>query len=136
MSVASAELRAARRARGDALTGLASGVLSPADLLELASAESGRPLRHIPVRSLLRELGSSEKQSRELIRLLLRIVQAGDANDKPLTVAWVIDRRTNGRRVTALADVLVSSRLVLSNQDDALRPIPSEGWPYALPGRQ
>jgi hypothetical protein len=127
MSAASTGLRVARRVRGEALAGLASGVLSPADLLELAASEDGRALRRILVRTVLRELGCTERRCGQLVELLRRLAKVDDdCSSRSLTLGWLLDRRTSGQRVTAFADVLVSGCL-----SGAPRSAPSTGWPYA-----
>lgn len=132
MVVANAMLRAARRARGEALEGLASGVLAPAELLELASGEDGKALRRIPIRTMLRELGCTGRRCDERMALFRRLakVDAG-RSDRELTIGWLIDRRTNGLRVAALAEVIVPGYL-----SGSLRPPPTSDWPYGTPARR
>jgi hypothetical protein len=130
MSVASAALRAARSARGAALAGLASGVLSMPELIELAMGDEGVALRRILVHSLLAELGCPERRRDELFGLLRRIchVDSSRAPGRRLTLGWICDRRSTGRRSGALADALVACVA-----RDGVRPPATPGWPYAGP---
>jgi len=120
MSVASAHLREARRVRGDAVQGLASGVLSLGDLLELAELPEWVALRQIPVGVVLRALGSSEARTRHQLEEIRRLSGASSSPNR-LTVGWVVDRRATGR-VEALADVALSTNG---------RVAPAPRWPFS-----
>ena len=126
MSRASAALVAARRQRGAALRAIATGVLSVAELLELAAGDEGRALRPITLHSLLAELGCTARRRSELVALFRRLAHVDAAiPDRRLTLGWICDRRAGCVRTSALCEVV----LVLG-AGDGPRSRPSPRWPY------
>ena len=126
MSRASTALAAARRQRGAALRAIATGVLSVAELVELAAGDEGRALRPITLHSLLAELGCTARRRSELVALFRRLVHVDAAiPDRRLTLGWICDRRAGCVRASALCEVV----LVLG-AGDGPRSRPSPRWPY------
>lgn len=127
MVLASAGLRAARRQRGEALEGLSSGLLSPAELLELAAGEGGAALRRIRISNVFAELGCTKRRAEELLVLFRRLARVEPATpDRMLTIGWLCDRRASERRVNAFCEVLL-----LLGAAEGLRPTPTAAYPYA-----
>ena len=127
MALASAGLRAARRQRGEALEGLSSGQLSPAELLELAAGEGGAALRRIRISNVFAELGCTKRRAEELLVLFRRLARVEPATpDRMLTIGWLCDRRASERRVNAFCEVLL-----LLGAAEGLRPTPTAPYPYA-----
>ena len=114
---------AARRARADWLLALETGVLGVDELVAAAGADPRSPLRRIKLFQLLASLpGSTPSRACGVLAAFRRIAGVPRAlPDRELTVGWLVDGRSNPRRVTALVDAL--------NASDR-RP-PSERFPWS-----
>lgn len=123
---ASAALRAARRQRGEALASISAGLLSVAELVELAATPDGVALRRIRISAVLAELGCPRGTVQSLLGMLRRLAGVGQRiPDRSLTIGWAIDRRASGRRQMALCEILV-----LRSGEQGTRPAPVGGYPY------
>lgn len=118
MSALTQARRKADRTRNEWLVSIDAGVVTVPDLLRAATTESGRALRKLGLRQVLEsQPGFSRAQAERVLdhtRTLL-----GAEPDLRLTVAWLIDPRTGGRRLQAWADALQQ------------RDLPWTGFPYA-----
>ena len=114
---------AARRARAEWLFALEARVLGVDELVAAAGAEPRSPLRHIKLFQLLASLpGSTPSRACGVLAAFRRIAGVPRAMpDRELTIGWLVDGRSNPRRVTALVDAL--------NASDR-RP-PSERFPWS-----
>ena len=126
MSVANDALCAARRKRAVALSGLSSGLLGVSDLLELAEDEPA--LRRIALRTIIAELGASQRRCDQLVSIFRRLAgaPASRVRERKLTLGWICDRRAGDARLTALAEVVVACTPGLL--------LDADGWPYASRG--
>lgn len=135
MVEASAALRAARRQRGEALASLAGGLLSVAELLELAASDGGVALRRIRISAVLAELGCTRRQVDVLLDIFRRLAHVDTGTqDRRLTIGWICDRRASGRRQSGLCEILVQ----LAGEHGA-RAAPADRYPYqsvAAPARR
>lgn len=126
MVAASAALRAARRQRGEALAAISTGLLSVAELFELAASEDGAALRRIRIAAVLAELGCTKRRVEELLIVLRRLAHIDPTTpERRLTIGWICDRRAGSRRRTALCEILVHLA-----GEDGMRPPPAAGYPY------
>jgi hypothetical protein len=114
---------AARRARADWLLALDARVLGVDELVAAASADPQSPLRRIKLFQMIASLpGSTPSRARDMLAAFRPIAGvARSLPDRELTVGWLVDRRSNPRRITALVDAL--------NAPDR-RP-PSERFPWS-----
>ena len=114
---------AAQRARAEWLFALEVRVLGVDELVAAAGADPRSPLRRIKLFQLLASLpGSTPSRACGVLAAFRRIAGVPRAlPDRELTVGWLVDGRSNPRRVTALVDAL--------NASDR-RP-PSERFPWS-----
>ena len=114
---------AAQRARAEWLFALEVRVLGVDELVAAAGADPGSPLRRIKLFQLLASLpGSTPSRACGVLAAFRRIAGVPRAMpDRELTVGWLVDGRSNPRRMTALVDAL--------NGPDR-RP-PSERFPWS-----
>ena len=123
---ANVALRAARRQRGEVLASISASLLSVAEVLELAASDEGEALRRIRISSVLAELGCPRRRVDGLLDMLRRLACADPRTpDRRLTVGWICDRRSSGRRQVALCEILV---LLSSERGTRLGPV--VGYPY------
>lgn len=99
LGVANVALGKARTYRGEWLVGLAEGVVSPLDLFLAAMAPGGGPLRRLRLVTVL-SAQPGWGTTRTHTTLERFHAQAGRPRDgRPATVGWLIDRRSQGRRL-------------------------------------
>ncbi|WP_375000186.1 hypothetical protein [Aeromicrobium sp. CTD01-1L150] len=100
---ANAARQSAQRYRAEWLVAIASEVIDVHDLIVHASAEEGAPLRKLRLRQVLMAKPAwGPVVADQMLARLGEIVETGRA---PLTVGWLIDSRTAGRRLLAWLDV-------------------------------
>ncbi len=99
---------AKRRQRAEVLVALENGLLGIWDVLLLASTPEGEALRLIPVVTLLRSIpGWTHPMVRATItRLKERLSLPRDTPMRGVTVAMIVDKRSGGRRIQELADLI------------------------------
>jgi hypothetical protein len=122
---------AARRHRAEHLLAVADGSLTPLEVIERAAAYGHRALRRITLRRLLTaQPGVGEATADRMLTRMLTCLRGGaptrtdrDSMVK-LTIAWLLDTRTGGRRWAAFTDALRRTRQVNA---------PWPGFPYAPP---
>lgn len=114
---------AARQARADWLLALEARVLGVDELVATAGSDPRSPLRRIKLFQVLASLpGSTPSRARGVMAAFRRIAGVPRAlPDRELTVGWLVDGRSNPRRMTALVDAL--------NASD--RQPPSERFPWS-----
>lgn len=108
---------AARRVRAEWLAGLEQGFVTLADFLSFADAADESPARETVRRMrLLLVLGAalnSRPKARRAVEHTLavirddRVTRGEDIAPNKVRVAWLLDKRTHGKRVMALADAIV-----------------------------
>ena len=113
---------AARRARAEWLFALEARVLG-VDELVAAAGDPRSPLRRIKLFQVLASLpGSTPSRACGVLAAFRRIAGVPRAlPDRELTVGWLVDGRSNPRRMTTLVDAL--------NASD--RQAPSERFPWS-----
>lgn len=117
-------LARARLLRGEYLVALASDLITAHDVVQAAMTDEGKPLRRISLRQLhLSSPGWGERRTKRLLSALSERLGASEKT-QDMTIAWLIDPRSGGRRYLAWLD---------AQQPKAHAPWP--GFPYmALKG--
>ncbi|MGP4994613.1 hypothetical protein [Glutamicibacter ardleyensis] len=89
------------------------------EVIEEACTEDGAPLRKLRLYSLLTAQPRwGEKKALHALELMISVLKV-KADPKEVTIAWLVDSRSGGRRVQAWADALQE------------RKLPWPGFPYA-----
>lgn len=101
----------AHAVRADWLIGLHNGHLELDDLLTFACTDEGRPLRRLRVAQVLASQPewTMGKAAAAVERIRRTAPYRGKAKD--VTVGWLIDGRSDGRRIAALSESLVTRQL-------------------------
>lgn len=88
--------------RGDWLMNVNSGLATPAELIEHAVTEAGRPLRRIGLRQVIaaQPRVSLIAADADLRRVLVEL-GGGSFDVRSMTVGWLVDPRSRGRRFAA-----------------------------------
>lgn len=115
--VARSALAAANRQRSEALAHIVFGVATVDDVI--ASAASNRAMWKLKLHQVLG--AQADWQPRHVERLLNRLVHITGGNPSRITLGWLLDGRTQGRRFQAWQDVRRS------------RETPWVGFPYGVP---
>ena len=116
-------LNAARRCRAEWLVGVAQGLIDPTQLVQHAATDDGAPLLKVRLRKLLLSRpGHTPRDADTVIEALLR-QQPSRVPPGELTVAWLLDNRTQGRRFAAWLAVLHGTR----------KQPPWPGFPFTPP---
>ncbi|MGO1851816.1 MAG: hypothetical protein ACTH0V_00220 [Microbacteriaceae bacterium] len=120
LTEANAAAAHAREVRARALVDIDQGALTIEKLLDRARTPDGAVYQRVTLTQLLRAAGHSEGSVRRVLEHTLRTL--GDNPGTPrrsLTVSWLLDGRSRGRRIAALQDAL------------APRDKPWAGYPWA-----
>lgn len=105
--------------RAQWLVGLAGDLLTVSDLLAFAATPKGRPLRRISLWQLLTtQVGWGQARAAAALAHLRALLRC-TAPNSAMTIGWLLDNRTGGRRLVALTTAL-------SGQDNA----PWPGYPF------
>ncbi len=112
VETARAALTSARRYRAEWLMALAAGTVTTMDLLQQAATTQGRPLARLGLRQILGATpGNGDATVRRKLALLADECGCPGLQVSRMTVGWLLDNRTQGRRFTAwLAAVEVGRR--------------------------
>lgn len=112
----------ARLVRAEWLIGIVNGELTPLDLLTFAATAPGRPLRRVSLFQLLTAQPGvgpvTAKVTLDQLRALLRCTTPNPV----MTVGWLLDNRTSGRRLLAFTNAVAARDLA-----------PWPGWPLTKP---
>lgn len=126
LSVANAARKTAAEVRAHAIAEISSDMSNISRILQRACLPEGRPLLRLPlVRLLSAQTGVSRRSAQcRVARMheLLGLAVPRTAVIDRLTVGWLIDSRSGGRRVLALADA-----------HDKKDEEPWPGFPYTMP---
>ena len=115
-----AKKRAARM-RAEWILSLHEGYISTTDLITAACVDGNQPLLRLALRQILiNQPGWGEVRTNRTLSALRGLLGLNATDTRRLTIAWLVDARTGGRRVQAWADCLDSK----SNS-------PWPGFPYA-----
>lgn len=119
---ANSALAAARRYRAQWLLSLAYGATSTLELLRHAATVPGRPLTRLTLRQVLGAVpGVGMTTVRRQLQQLLAECGTGSELPNRVTVGWLLDTRSRGRRLVAwLATVEI----------DTHQPAAWPGYPY------
>lgn len=107
---------AARRVRAEWIAGLEQEFVSLSDLLQFAASgpeDSEREaVRRMRLTTALAAALKSRKRADMAVRHAVAVVEddrSSSVKDEPknVRVGWLLDRRTNGKRIMALADALM-----------------------------
>lgn len=126
LAVANEAKRTANAERAAALTEIALDMSKPTDIIQRACHPEHRALLRITlVRLLSAEKGTSRDAARRHVTHLHDLigVTAPDRKDiDKLTISWLVDSRSGGRRMLAFADSI-----------DPKNQAPWPGFPYSMP---
>lgn len=120
----------AARMRAEALLGVADGLTTIWDVIGEAAADAHRAVLKIRLRQLLlAQEGWGEGRADSVIRKTLATTGEGESMSErrdvqKMNLSWLLDSRTGGNRLAALADAVKCS--------EPLEP-PWPGFPYSLP---
>ena len=122
LSVANDARAEAARLRAEWLVGLDADLVTAKDLFEFACTLEGRPLLRIPLRQVL--LSDGRFGVARSTRILARIqdLLSVEVPVRKMTVAWLLDARTGGKRYLAWLE-----------STEVLRSKPAPGYPYSSP---
>ncbi|WP_433673919.1 hypothetical protein [Microbacterium gorillae] len=124
LAVANESAEHARQVRADWLFSLQDGVVSMFDIITQACEPDGRPLLRIGlVRLLEHQDGWSRHAAITTINQTLRLLSLPELSARgaaKLTVQWLVDARSGGRRQLAFADAM-----------DSKTQLPWPGFPYS-----
>lgn len=132
----------ADRVRAQALVDLAEGRVSVNDVLLRATTAEGSGLLKVTVQQLLLSMpGVGRATTKRILARLEKLIMAPLPAGRSLTLQWLLDGRSAGTRVVALADavVTVDSSLRLDRREHALSPPPAaptapwNGFPFSPP---
>ena len=122
LAVANSARQEADRQRAEWLVSLDAGVTDVADFFEFACTLEGRPLLRVPLRQvMLAGLGFSEAKTRRALDRIQQLLGV-EKTTRNMTVAWLLDSRTGGKRFMAWLEAT-----------QILRSEPWSGFPYGSP---
>lgn len=104
-------LAQARQVRAQALAGLAVGRWAPEDVFDMATTRAEHPLRRLRLTQMLYAVPGIGP--RTVTRILHTVAEVAGEPDKPLremTVSWLLDRRSGGKRYLAWIDTVTARR--------------------------
>lgn len=105
--------RSARHHRAEWTVSVAEGLLSVNDVLtSVGGSNEGRVLGAISLRQLLLASDEHGPQTRvnQLIERLKEISDSSDPSTRKITLAWLFDPRSQGKRLVAYCDAIHSNR--------------------------
>lgn len=101
-----AEARAAAHAlRGEWLAAVREGLITPEDVIARSQEPELRALRTIRLSTLLAAAGLSSAQAGRLLTTLTAVTGTPATTRNRLTVAWLTDQRSGGRRLITYANL-------------------------------
>lgn len=107
LDVANEARAKARFVRAARLYSLANGSTTVVETIAAATDDAGRPLLRLTLRQLLlAQKGWGEQRTAHVIGRTLSVIGAPETPTRKLTVAWLIDPRSGGRRIMAFCDAL------------------------------
>lgn len=111
LPVANKALNAAVKMRAEYLLSITIGDITPLDLIRQAARPDGRPLLTIPLKKILSaQQGWGAKKAEnaltEICAVLREDLKTDRKNGHKLTVGWLLDPRSGGRRLMAWVDVV------------------------------
>ena len=116
MRTAAAE---ARRLRAETLAGLAVGRLNSEEVLDRAAERTDHPLRRLKLMDVLSAPnGVGLVTATRLLDRVRRVLGEPDLPFKAMTISWLLDRRSGGRRYLAWLEATTRGAA------------PWPGWPY------
>lgn len=111
LAVANQARAAARRYRAEWLVAVNQELVTPLDVVTQAAEDEGRPLRRLSVRQLLAaQPGWGEARVSAAIARLRSVLAEQTRAQGELSVGWLIDNRSNGRRFLGWLDAVHVAR--------------------------
>lgn len=96
----------ARRLQAEWLHLVSIGELPPMEVIEEACTEDGATLRKLRLHSLLiSQPRWGEKKVLQSLELMISVLKV-KVDPKAITIGWLVDSRSGGRRVQAFVDAL------------------------------
>lgn len=120
------------RIRIEALLALREGLITLEDFFDTATTSDGRALASLTIRQLLTWLPDYKPSDVELVytgMLAGLSMRPAEVSSKSITVRWLLDRRTGGRRWESLWLAVRTFESARSSDDGAAKPWP--GFPFA-----
>lgn len=109
LDVANLALTAARLVRGEWLHLLATGSVAVADLLVAAAEVDGAPLRKLRLAQVLASQEDwSLERARHVVEMTVRNTPGRSKPKRQVTVGWLLDPMSDGRRLRAFAEAMAS----------------------------
>ena len=122
LAVANISRARARLLRAEWLIGIAQGALTPLDCLVFATTAQGRPLRRISLFQLITAQPGVGPATAKVVLDQIRALLRCTTQNPTMTVGWLLDNRTSGRRLLAFTTALAGRNLA-----------PWPGWPLIRP---
>lgn len=99
---------AADKVRGEYLTLINQGLMTPAEVIWWATQPGKEPLRALTVKRLMGAIPGNGQVT--VTRFTRELADVAGSHTPPsrLTVAWLIDRRAGGRRLIAFANLVAA----------------------------
>ncbi|MGP5523481.1 hypothetical protein ACTXM3_09305 [Glutamicibacter arilaitensis] len=96
----------ARRFQAEWLHLVFEGEVQPMEVIQEACAEDGGALRKVKLFSLLTSQPRwGEKKALQVLELMIAVLKV-KVEPKEVTIGWLVDSRSGGRRVNAFVDAL------------------------------
>lgn len=112
----------ARRFQAEWLLLVASAEVSLMEVIDEACTEDGASLRKIRLISLLTSQPRwGEKKALQVLDLMISVLKV-DVEPREITIGWLVDSRSGGRRIQAWADALQPKEPVWQGFPFAPRP--------------
>ncbi len=106
LAVANISRSQANNLRAEWLIGLATDLLTVLDLLAHATTPDGRPLRRISLLQLLTaQVGCGQVRAMATLHQLRALLRCSTPYTA-MTIGWLLDNRTSGRRLLAFATAM------------------------------
>jgi hypothetical protein len=94
-------------ARAEAKISIYQGILTPTDIILEAATEDGHALMNIRlVQLLISQPGWGMKRATEAILRICEVLEITVQKPTTLTVSWLLDQKSGGRRFRAWVDVI------------------------------
>lgn len=124
--------RRANAARGELLTLVQEGLMSAWDAVTEAASSGDEALLKITLEQLvMTQPGVGQHRARRVVEQVIHILEVPPhrISTKDVTLGYVIDGRSNGRRMLAVLDAFISHGLIADCDEVTVWP----GFPYSSP---
>lgn len=124
--------RRANAARGELLSLVRDGLLSAWDAISETASSDDEALRRISLEQLvMTQPGVGEVRARKIVEQVIHILEVPPHRIGPrdVTLGFVVDGRSQGRRMLAVLDAFIAHGLIADCDEVSLWP----GFPYSPP---